>query len=85
MYMYQVRKLLASRNKEGFIVRTRDNYRTYDAALRKEQIEEITDGEAYLTPTGQDDVIGVLFDQIEWLGEEVVDLIGKVHRMEAGK
>jgi len=85
MYMYQVRKLLANKNKDGFIVRTRDNYRTYDAALRKEQIEEISDGEAYLTPTGQDEVIGVLFTEIEWLTNEVISLAGKLHRMEAGK
>lgn len=85
MYMYQARKLLTNKNKEGFIVRTRDNYRTYDAALRREQIEEISDGEAYLTPTGQDDVIAVLSDQIEWLSEEVFTLMGKVNRMEAGK
>lgn len=85
MYMYQVRKLLANKNKDGFIVRTRDNYRTYDAALRKEQIEEIDDGEAYLTPTGQDEAITVLFDQIEWLSEEVFTLMAKVNRMEAGK
>ena len=84
MYMYQVRKLLASRNKGASSCEIATTG-AYDAALRKDQIGEIADGEAYLTPTGQDDVIGVLFNQIGSLGEEVAELQDRLNRMEAGK
>lgn len=36
MFLYQARKLLAFKDKNGVIWRTTENYRTYDAACRKD-------------------------------------------------
>jgi len=85
MNMYQIRALLETRDKYGLIYRTSTNYNTYDAALRKDWIEEAENGQAVLTDAGQDRAISTLFDQIGTLWDEVMELRRRLHQMEAGK
>ena len=85
MHMYHVRKLLGNKNKAGLIIRTSDNYRTYDAALRNGQIDEVDNGEAVLTGTGQEDVITVMFPEIGMLWEEIFDLRRELKKLKEGK
>lgn len=85
MHMYHVRKLLGSKSKAGLIIRTSDNYRTYDAALRNGQIDEVDNGEAVLTGTGQEDVITVMFPEIGMLWEEIFDLRRELKKLKEGK
>ena len=85
MNMYQLRALLETRDKHGLIYRTSGNYNTYDAALRKELIVEVENGQAVLTDAGQDGAITVMYREVGSLWDEVMAMRRRMNQMEGGK